>query len=151
MVSDAYRHGQSGTHTLRLQHQAYLHYNHDGVYVSGGVDLRSLDPQWFRTRIAMVSQEPTLFACSIKENISYGKESTMEEVIYYRATQEKMHGLVQALHGLGHLCTQLYLGGNLQACPSPEIWIIFSVFPVLGAEISPAASAGGGCDHKFQP
>ena len=28
----------------------------------------------------MVSQEPTLFACSIKDNIAYGRDATMEEV-----------------------------------------------------------------------
>ena len=28
----------------------------------------------------MVSQEPTLFACSIKDNIMYGKDATLEEV-----------------------------------------------------------------------
>lgn len=39
-----------------------------------------LDPQWFRKRISIVSQEPVLFACSIKENIAYGKNATQEEV-----------------------------------------------------------------------
>ena len=28
----------------------------------------------------MVSQEPTLFACSIKDNIMYGRDATIEEV-----------------------------------------------------------------------
>jgi len=28
----------------------------------------------------MVSQEPTLFACSIKDNIAYGKQASFEEV-----------------------------------------------------------------------
>ena len=47
---------------------------------SGGSKLRDLDPQWFRQKISMVSQEPTLFACSIKDNIAYGKNATLEEV-----------------------------------------------------------------------
>ena len=46
----------------------------------GGVDLCELDPLWFRGKMSMVSQEPSLFACSIKENISYGRDTTDEEV-----------------------------------------------------------------------
>lgn len=48
----------------------------------GGVDLRELDQEWIRQKISMVSQEPTLFACSIKDNIAYGREATIEEVSY---------------------------------------------------------------------
>ncbi|XP_052227186.1 ABC transporter B family member 1-like isoform X2 [Dreissena polymorpha] len=52
-----------------------------GNITLGGHNLRELDPQWFRQRIAMVSQEPTLFACSIRDNIAYGRQATMEEVM----------------------------------------------------------------------
>ncbi|XP_052801272.1 uncharacterized protein LOC128231995 [Mya arenaria] len=53
----------------------------DGYITLGGQDLRDLDPMWFRQKISMVSQEPTLFACSIKDNIAYGRQATLEEVI----------------------------------------------------------------------
>ncbi|XP_060564267.1 uncharacterized protein LOC132723544 [Ruditapes philippinarum] len=57
-------------------------YDPDAGYISiGGIDLRELDQEWLRQKISMVSQEPTLFACSIKENIAYGREASMEEVI----------------------------------------------------------------------
>ena len=49
-------------------------------WLAGDHDVRALDPQWFRRKIAMVSQEPTLFAFSIRENIAYGCEATDEEV-----------------------------------------------------------------------
>ncbi|XP_007900472.1 ABC transporter B family member 1 [Callorhinchus milii] len=52
-----------------------------GRILLGGCDLQTLDPQWFRQKISVVSQEPTLFATSIKENITYGREANMEEVI----------------------------------------------------------------------
>lgn len=52
-----------------------------GTITLGGHDIRDIDPQWFRQKISMVSQEPTLFACSIKDNIMYGKDATLEEVI----------------------------------------------------------------------
>ncbi|KAK3093464.1 hypothetical protein FSP39_016049 [Pinctada imbricata] len=37
-----------------------------------GKDIRSLDPLWLRHHIGTVSQEPTLFSCTIAENIKYG-------------------------------------------------------------------------------
>ena len=50
-------------------------------YNSGNYDIRELDPKWYRHHIGFVSQEPVLFACSIAENISYGREdATKEEV-----------------------------------------------------------------------
>ncbi|XP_043571583.1 ABC transporter B family member 1-like isoform X3 [Chiloscyllium plagiosum] len=52
-----------------------------GRILLGGCDLQSLDPQWFRQKISTVSQEPTLFATSIKNNITYGKEVNIEEVV----------------------------------------------------------------------
>ncbi|XP_072921796.1 ABC transporter B family member 1-like [Hemitrygon akajei] len=52
-----------------------------GRILLGKYDLQNLDPQWFRQKISVVSQEPTLFATSIKKNITYGREANMEEVI----------------------------------------------------------------------
>ncbi|XP_069792260.1 uncharacterized protein [Narcine bancroftii] len=52
-----------------------------GRILLGRCDLQNLDPQWFRQKISIVSQEPTLFATSIKKNITYGREANMEEVI----------------------------------------------------------------------
>ncbi|XP_019619825.1 PREDICTED: ABC transporter B family member 1-like [Branchiostoma belcheri] len=51
-----------------------------GTIMLGGQDLSTLDPRWFRQQISMVSQEPTLFATTIKENIAYGREASDEEV-----------------------------------------------------------------------
>ena len=45
-----------------------------------GMPIQKLDPLWFRRKISLVSQEPTLFACSIKENICYGIDATDEQV-----------------------------------------------------------------------
>uniref|UniRef100_A0A0B7ABZ5 ABC transporter domain-containing protein n=1 Tax=Arion vulgaris TaxID=1028688 RepID=A0A0B7ABZ5_9EUPU len=52
-----------------------------------------MDVTWFRQQTAMVSQEPILFACSIRENIAYGREATMEEVID-AAKQANAHDFV---------------------------------------------------------
>jgi len=37
-----------------------------------GVDLRHIDARWLRQTVAVVSQEPVLFGCSIFDNIAYG-------------------------------------------------------------------------------
>ena len=37
---------------------------------------------WLRRNVGLVSQEPVLFATSIAENISYGREgATMEDIV----------------------------------------------------------------------
>ncbi|GFR73008.1 ABC transporter B family protein [Elysia marginata] len=52
----------------------------EGSIMMDGCDLKLLDVGWFRQKVAAVSQEPTLFACSIRDNIAYGREATDEEV-----------------------------------------------------------------------
>ena len=37
-----------------------------------GNDVRSLNLHWIRSQIGYVAQEPVLFNCSIKDNITYG-------------------------------------------------------------------------------
>ncbi|ELU04240.1 hypothetical protein CAPTEDRAFT_149755 [Capitella teleta] len=37
-----------------------------------GMNIQDLDPQWLRSHMGIVSQEPALFSCSIAENIAYG-------------------------------------------------------------------------------
>ncbi|KAK9061737.1 hypothetical protein SSX86_018920 [Deinandra increscens subsp. villosa] len=47
-----------------------------------GVRIDKLQLKWVRSQMGLVSQEPALFATTIKENILFGKEdATMEEVI----------------------------------------------------------------------
>lgn len=54
----------------------------DGVVKIDGVDIRSLQLEWMRGKMGLVSQEHALFGTSIKENIMFGKlDATMDEVI----------------------------------------------------------------------
>ncbi|CAI9272743.1 unnamed protein product [Lactuca saligna] len=47
-----------------------------------GVSIDKLQLKWLRSQMGLVSQEPALFATSIKENILFGKEdASMDEVI----------------------------------------------------------------------
>ncbi|KAL2644832.1 hypothetical protein R1flu_012419 [Riccia fluitans] len=52
-----------------------------GQVLLDGVDIRELQLRWLRSQIALVSQEPVLFATSIRENIKYGKEDATHEEI----------------------------------------------------------------------
>jgi ABC-type multidrug transport system fused ATPase/permease subunit len=54
----------------------------DGFILLDGIDIRELNPRWLHTQISLVSQEPTLFQKSIKENILYGVDpNTKDEEI----------------------------------------------------------------------
>ena len=49
------------------------------------VDIRDLDPKWLRNQIGIVSQEPTLFAATIYENIAYGSPGATTEDVKWAA------------------------------------------------------------------
>lgn len=51
-----------------------------GTISVGDIGIPSLDVAWYRQKLALVSQEPVLFATTIAENIAYGREATQEEV-----------------------------------------------------------------------
>ncbi|XP_048127329.1 ABC transporter B family member 11-like isoform X1 [Rhodamnia argentea] len=52
-----------------------------GEVLIDGINLKEFQLTWIRSKIGLVSQEPVLFACSIKDNIAYGKEgATLEEI-----------------------------------------------------------------------
>lgn len=46
-----------------------------------GHDIKALKLRWLRQQIGLVSQEPALFATTIKENILLGRpEATLDEI-----------------------------------------------------------------------
>ena len=53
-----------------------------GEILLDGIAIDKLQLKWLRSQIGLVSQEPALFATTIKENILFGKETaTMDEVV----------------------------------------------------------------------
>jgi ATP-binding cassette subfamily B protein len=53
----------------------------EGVVRIDGVDVRSADPREVRRRLAVVPQDPVIFAASVVENVRYGRpEATEDEV-----------------------------------------------------------------------
>ncbi|XP_026446430.1 ABC transporter B family member 11-like isoform X2 [Papaver somniferum] len=52
-----------------------------GEVLLDGINLKEFQLKWIRGKIGLVSQEPALFTCSIRDNIAYGKEgATIEEI-----------------------------------------------------------------------
>ena len=57
-----------------------------GEVLIDGINLKEFQLKWIRQKIGLVSQEPVLFACSIKDNIAYGKD---------RATNDEIRAAVE--------------------------------------------------------
>ena len=54
---------------------------HAGRVLVDGLDVREYQLRWLRSKMALVSQDPILFDTSIVENIRYGRDASMDEVI----------------------------------------------------------------------
>ncbi|KAK7291757.1 hypothetical protein RIF29_07146 [Crotalaria pallida] len=74
--------GQSGSGKSTVISLIQRFYDpHDGEVLIDGINLREFQLKWIRQKIGLVSQEPVLFACSIKENIAYGKDGVTDDEI----------------------------------------------------------------------
>jgi ABC-type multidrug transport system fused ATPase/permease subunit len=86
-----------------------------------GQDLRKLNLQHFRSKVAIVAQEPILFNTTIKENISYSlpmDSSISDQQLFSAAEVANIHNFVQSLPdrydtGVGEKGVQLS-GGERQ-------------------------------------
>ncbi|XP_036912141.1 ATP-binding cassette sub-family B member 5 [Sturnira hondurensis] len=70
-----------------------------GQILFDGVDAKELNVQWLRSQIAIVSQEPVLFNCSIAENIAYGDNSRVVPLdeIKEVANAANIHSFIEGL------------------------------------------------------
>ncbi|XP_057377426.1 ATP-binding cassette sub-family B member 10, mitochondrial-like [Daphnia carinata] len=69
-----------------------------GQVLVDGYSVTDLDPQWLRSNIGTVSQEPSLFSCSIRENILYGAntpDSVSEEQLIQAAKEANAWSFIQ--------------------------------------------------------
>ncbi|XP_078573249.1 ATP-dependent translocase ABCB1-like isoform X2 [Branchiostoma floridae x Branchiostoma japonicum] len=69
----------------------------EGVVELDGQDIRSLNIQWLRQHIGVVSQEPILFATTIAENIRYGREDVTQAEIEKAAREANAHDFISKL------------------------------------------------------
>lgn len=76
-----------------------------GAVLLDGHDLRTLQLRWLRSQMGLVSQEPTLFATSIRANILYGKPDASQEEVEEAAKSANAHKFIAALpYGYDTLC-----------------------------------------------
>nr|CAB3502853.1 unnamed protein product [Digitaria exilis] len=68
-----------------------------GEVTLDGVDIRWLRLKWLRAQMGLVSQEPALFAMSIRENILFGKEDATEEEVIAAAKAANAHNFISEL------------------------------------------------------
>ncbi|XP_027334787.1 ABC transporter B family member 15-like isoform X1 [Abrus precatorius] len=65
-----------------------------------GVAIHKLQLKWLRSQMGLVSQEPALFATSIKENILFGKEDATDDQLVQAAKASHAHNFISLLpHG----------------------------------------------------
>ncbi|KAM9304344.1 ATP-dependent translocase ABCB1-like [Morus bassanus] len=71
----------------------------DGEMLFDGKNAKTLNIQWLRAQIGIVSQEPMLFDCTIAENIAYGDNSRQvsHEEIVNAAKEANIHSFIDSL------------------------------------------------------
>ncbi|KAJ2948386.1 hypothetical protein O0L34_g7625 [Tuta absoluta] len=68
----------------------------DGSVTIDGIDVREMDSKWLRGRaLGLISQEPVLFATTVKENIRYGKPDASDAEIINAAITANAHEFIQ--------------------------------------------------------
>ncbi|XP_075683762.1 ATP-dependent translocase ABCB1-like [Rhinoderma darwinii] len=71
----------------------------DGEVSVDGSDVKSVNIQWLRAQMGIVSQEPMLFDCSIAENIAYGDNSRLVpfEEVERAAKEANIQSFIESL------------------------------------------------------
>ncbi|TPX47553.1 hypothetical protein SeMB42_g03282 [Synchytrium endobioticum] len=93
--------GRSGSGKSTVAQLLLKFYSPDNgaVYIDG-VDMRTLDPMWLREQVVgVVSQEPTLFATTIRENIAYGNPKATYAEIRGAAAQANALEFIEEIGG----------------------------------------------------
>ena len=66
----------------------------EGDVLVDGVRVSDLDPRWLRRNVGAVSQDPTLFAGTVAENIAYARPNAAREEIVAAAKAANAHEFV---------------------------------------------------------
>lgn len=80
------------THTVK---RASRLYDYEGGSITiDGMELRTIDKKWMRKNVAVVSQEPFLFAKTIRENITLASGEVPDEELYTICQQAAVHDVI---------------------------------------------------------
>ncbi|KAF7135325.1 hypothetical protein RHSIM_Rhsim08G0063300 [Rhododendron simsii] len=87
-----------------------------------GVAIDKLQLKWLRSQMGLVSQEPALFATSIKENILFGKEDAdMEEIIAASKASNAHNFISQLPQGYDTQCVNSAIAEILTLAASQKL------------------------------
>ncbi|CAL8467005.1 g6541 [Coccomyxa elongata] len=90
--------GESGSGKSTVIQLVERFYDPDlGAVFLDGHDIRQLQLTWYRQQMGIVSQEPTLFATTIRANIAYGKPDATDAEIEAAAASANAHNFIAAL------------------------------------------------------
>jgi len=91
-------HSDSGSGKTTLVDLLLRHYDPDsGAIRVGGTDLRAMDRWHWRQRVALVSQDTTLFRGSIRDNIRYARPDADDGEVARAARAAQLDGLLSRL------------------------------------------------------
>lgn len=45
-----------------------------------GENIKNLKLEWLRSQVGLVTQEPALLSLSIRDNIAYGRDATLDQI-----------------------------------------------------------------------
>jgi ABC-type multidrug transport system fused ATPase/permease subunit len=68
-----------------------------GRVLVNGQDITSLDPAEYRKQVSLVSQEPTLYEGSIRDNVALSVDSATDEEIHQACTDAQIHEFIISL------------------------------------------------------
>ncbi|XP_013162582.1 PREDICTED: ATP-binding cassette sub-family B member 8, mitochondrial-like [Papilio xuthus] len=84
----------NGKSTIAALLERFYDVNEGSVTIDG-VDVREMDCKWLRGRaLGLISQEPVLFATTVKENIRYGKPEATDDEVYQAAMTANAHDFI---------------------------------------------------------
>jgi len=87
--------GESGSGKSTVAQLAMRFYDPDsGSVTLDGVDMRVLDVQFLRSCIGLVSQEPTLFALDVMENVRQGLPAATDEQVIQACKDANAHDFI---------------------------------------------------------
>jgi len=87
--------GTTGSGKSTLVNLLLRYYDHyEGEITVGGVDIRSIDMQYYRSCIGYVQQEPMMFHDTIYNNIAYGNEAFSTDEIINAADIANAHEFI---------------------------------------------------------
>lgn len=89
-------HSGCGKSTIVQLLQRFYDPNYGKIFIDN-YDIKSLNTSWLRSNIAVVGQEPVLFATTIEHNIRYGRMEATKREIEDAAKSSGVHDFIMSL------------------------------------------------------